>query len=330
MSVSYHNIVISRTDSLGDVVLTLPLCGLIKQYYPNCNIHFIGQHYTKELISQCAYVDFFWDKAEILQQPILWQQIQADVIVFALPDKSIARAAAKAKIPMRIGTSHRWWHWLYANKRPSFSRKHSDLHEAQLNCKLLAPLGIEQTPTLEQLTAWIGLKPPEGLDDIIDRPVGWLCLVMHPKSKGSAKEWPLECYFALAQQLQGVPVQICITGVAAEGAHIRQRCPELFALPNVKDLTGQLSLQELMRLLADADLMLACSTGPLHIAAALGTAVIGLYPQERPTHPGRWQPLGLEVDILSIAAQNHSTLAGIQVAEVLERVLRRLSLEKTA
>ncbi|MFC7667381.1 glycosyltransferase family 9 protein [Hymenobacter humi] len=44
--------------------------------------------------------------------------------------------------------------------------------------------------------------------------------------------------------------------------------------------------------MAAADGLVAGSTGPLHLAAALGRHALGLYPPIRPMHPGRWAPLG--------------------------------------
>jgi ADP-heptose:LPS heptosyltransferase len=38
--------------------------------------------------------------------------------------------------------------------------------------------------------------------------------------------------------------------------------------------------------------MVAASTGPLHIASALGKKAIGIYSPKRPIHPGRWMPVG--------------------------------------
>jgi ADP-heptose:LPS heptosyltransferase len=43
-------IVISRTDSIGDVVLTLPLAGILKEKYPKAKIIFLGNTYTKPII----------------------------------------------------------------------------------------------------------------------------------------------------------------------------------------------------------------------------------------------------------------------------------------
>jgi ADP-heptose:LPS heptosyltransferase len=80
--------------------------------------------------------------------------------------------------------------------------------------------------------------------------------------------------------------------VAAEGERIRQECPELLALPHVEDITGRYGLAEFIDFLGTCHGILACSTGPLHIGAALGKYALGLFPPLKPMHPGRWAPLG--------------------------------------
>jgi ADP-heptose:LPS heptosyltransferase len=42
----------------------------------------------------------------------------------------------------------------------------------------------------------------------------------------------------------------------------------------------------------------AGSTGPLHLAAALGRHALGLYPPIKPMHPGRWAPVGLHAGFM--------------------------------
>ena len=55
-------------------------------------------------------------------------------------------------------------------------------------------------------------------------------------------------------------------------------------------LAGMLSLPELAALYARASVVVANSTGPLHLAAALGTPVVGIYPQLTAMSPARWGP----------------------------------------
>ena len=69
MSNNFQKIIISRTDAIGDVILTLPMCGLIKKYYPNVKIIFLGRSYTQAIIEHCEHVDEFINADTLLQLP---------------------------------------------------------------------------------------------------------------------------------------------------------------------------------------------------------------------------------------------------------------------
>lgn len=299
-----ESIIISRTDNLGDVMLTLPMTGYIKSISPATKVYFLGKSYTRAVIEASRFVDQFIDKESVLKDQRVLANLQAQAIVFAAPDKEVAKAAKEARIPLRIGTSHRWYHWLYCNKKVNFTRKQSDLHEAQLNFKLFAPLGLLTTPSLEQIKQWYGLEPatqPLASPDFSR----WLSpdkfnLIIHPKSKGSAKEWGLDNYTQLVAALPADKFQVLITGIKAEGDLIREQTPEIFDFAHVQDLTGKLSLSELVILTGQAQGFLAGSTGPLHIASAMGAHTLGIYPPIRPMHPGRWQPVGKNAHYLGL------------------------------
>jgi ADP-heptose:LPS heptosyltransferase len=294
-------IIISRTDNIGDVVLSLPLAGFLKKQMPEAKIFFIGKSYTRPVIESCQFVDHFLDRNTVLQNPSVLTNIGADAIIHIFPDKEIARAGKSAGIPVRVGTGHRLFHWLYCNKLVNLGRKNSPLHEAQLNFKLLHPLGIEYVPQLADIPPLYGMKPqslslPDEMEHKLSR--GKLIIIIHPKSKGSAREWPMENYLSLARQLSPEQYQLFITGTEAEGALIKQQQPEILSLSHVYDATGKLNLEQLIHLISRADGLLACSTGPLHIAAALGKHALGIYPPIRPMHPGRWAPLGTKAQVL--------------------------------
>ena len=314
-------IILSRTDNLGDVMLTLPLAGFLKEQNPEHQIYFIGKKYTRALIKNCQFVDGFLDKDEVLQKNAL-SELQADAIIFVFPDKEVAQAAKKAAIPLRIGTSNRWWHWWYCNKRVSFSRKNSQLHEAQLNFKLLEGLDIYFEPNFGLLQDWYGLQAPtlaQTYQDVLSQEK--LNVILHPKSKGSAREWHLDSYFALAKA--NPEIFFFITGTKEEGEAISSQKPEIFDLENVEDMCGKFSLSELVAFIANCDGLVACSTGPLHIAAALGLQVLGIYPPIRPMHPGRWQPIGKKSQVLSLQkncqdCRNSNSCACINAISVAE------------
>ncbi|MBL7848644.1 MAG: glycosyltransferase [Cyclobacteriaceae bacterium] len=292
-------IVISRTDNLGDVILTLPLLGYLKAIMPEIRIYFIGKPYTHAVIERCIHVDKFLDRQEILVNPEKLRSIQADSILFIYPDRQLAKLAKEAGIPKRVATAHRWFNWLYCNYRVDFSRLRSKSHESQLNFKLLAPFKIYWDFDLKELASLYGLVPTLRNHSAYLSPAHFN-LIIHPKSKGSAREWHLDHYYELAASLPADRYRIFVTGLKEEGEAIRREMPRLFALDHVTDMTGKLTLDELMSFISQADGLVACSTGVLHLAAALGKFAIGLYSPMRPIHPGRWMPIGNQANYLVI------------------------------
>jgi ADP-heptose:LPS heptosyltransferase len=290
-----NHLLLSRTDNLGDVMLSLPLAGFLKKKYPQLKISFIGKSYTKALIESCEHVDEFIDKAEILNTTI---QLKADAIIFLFPDKELARAVASQQVKYRIGTSNRWFHWLYCNKKVYFSRKKSTLHEAQLNFKLLKGLGIDYIPNLEEISDWYGfhnkLTLAESSKIITKTPL----VILHPKSNGSAQEWKPIHYLSLAKKLNQAGIQVIITGTEKEGKHFLEEFPNTEKIDCWENMCGKLDLKELIAQIEKADAIVACSTGPLHIAAALGEKTFGLYIDQKPIHPGRWAAVGKQVEII--------------------------------
>lgn len=284
-------ILISRTDALGDVVLTLPIVGYLKRLWRDSYIGFIGREFTKPLLECCDSIDEILIKEDLLKRPNQLKDWQADAILFIYPDRPLARLAYEVKIPKRIGTSHRLFHWLYLNRRLNFSRRKSDLHEAQLNFKLLSGLTSKPSPPLEEIPNYYDLQIQQKYKfDHLCRGAKFN-LIIHPKSKGSAREWSLKHYETLIAELPPEYFSIFITGTAAEADLIR-KTSNLLDLPTVQNVTGRFSLREFIAFIAAVDGLVACSTGPLHIAAALGKVALGLFAPMRPIHPGRWKPLG--------------------------------------
>ncbi len=294
-----RRIVISRTDNLGDVVLTLPLLGFIKRLMPEAHLYFIGKAYTRAVIDRCVHVEKFLDRQEVIDNPDVLRSIQADTIIFVYPDRDVAKVARHIDIPNRVATGRRWFSWLYFNYRIYFTRLGSELHECQLNFKLLSPFKIYWDLHLKEMSSLYGLVPT--LRDHAPHLIsGRFNLILHPKSKGSAREWHLDNYYALAKSLPEDRYQIYITGLKEEGDAIRKEKPGLFALPHVVDMTGKLSLDDLMSFVSQVDGLVACSTGVLHLAASLGKFAVGIYSPMRPIHPGRWKPIGTHASYLVV------------------------------
>jgi len=288
-------LIISRTDSIGDVVLTLPLAGIIKEKFPECIVLFLGKTYTQSVIQLSKHVDEFinWDEIESAKNPAKeLENLKADTIIHVFPNKEIAKLAKQAQIKTRIGTLGRSFHVLTCNKKVKFSRKKSDLHESQLNTKLLSPLGINKEFLLGEMHNYYGFNTPAPLKDELRELVDpdRFNLIVHPKSKGSAKEWGLSNFSSLITLLPQDKFKIFISGTEEEGQLIGDKLP--FNQPNVVSLIGKLTLNEFISFINQTDGIIAASTGPLHVAAALGKKAIGLYSPKKPIHPGRWKPIG--------------------------------------
>lgn len=298
---------VSRTDAIGDVVLTLPVCGRLKQLFPECRVVLIGRTYTQAVATACPWVDDFlnFDELSALPAPAQVQQLQAqqaDAILHVFPNKLLAKLAYKAQIPLRIGTRNRLFHWLTCNRLVALSRRHSPLHEAQLNLQLLAPLHPEAVLPLTEVAKLVQLRSPEPLASewqqlLAQRQPAQLNVVLHPRSRGSAREWGLPHFGALARLLHTAGHRVFVTGTSTEGEELREWLAEHRSFL-AADLTGHLTLPQLVAFLSEADGIVAGSTGPLHVTAALGRYAVGIYPPIRPMHPGRWAPLGPHADYL--------------------------------
>jgi len=294
-------ILISRTDSIGDVILTLPLAGYLKQNYPNLTIGFLGRTYTQPIVKLATGIDKFfnWDEvasADSKTQAEFLKKLNYDTIIHVFPKKEIANAAKTAKIKTRVGTFGRLYHWHTCNKLVNFSRKRSGLHESQLNFKLLKGIGLDIIPEKRNISNYYDLELPAASEkwQELFQP-NKFNLVIHPKSKGSAVEWPQAKYIELIRRLPQNLFHVFITGTAEEANLV----PELNQLQqeNLTNLFGKMNLKELIGFLTEANGVLAASTGPLHIAAALGTHAMGLYVSNRPIHAGRWAPIGFDTKV---------------------------------
>ena len=286
-------IIISRTDSIGDVILTLPLCVWLKKQFPQTELVFLGRTYTKDIIACFDVVDTFLNFDDFSSLPTSERiaRLKADCIIHVFPNREIAVLSKKAKIPMRIGTAHRIFHLLTCNYRLNFSRKRSLLHESQLNFELLKPLGFNETPSFDSLfqslnhfnIPTVSLPTEFSGIDLSNT------IILHPKSQGSAVEWPLEKYIELALVLVQQKKTVIFTGTENEGKEFSAILP---VHPQIIDSSGKLNLKQLICLIASCEALVACSTGPYHIAGISGIKAIGLFSPRKPIHPGRWKALG--------------------------------------
>lgn len=295
------SVILSRPDALGDAVVTTTTAGWIKHHAPATNLTVVIKEYTRAVWERCVHVDRILTLEELQQAgergaADALRSSGAGAIVHVFPHRSVAQWAKAAGIPRRIGTSHRWWHWTTCNERVAFSRKRSDLHEAQLNIRLLEPFGMPMPASVEALVPHIGLSAPPASPEVraLVRP-GVRNIILHPLL-GSGVGWGLHNFRALIAALDADRHHVILTGTANEAARYRPELPVQAA--HVTDAGGRLPLPALMELMGLCDALVAASTGPLHLAAALGIRTIGLYSMRRPIFPARWRPIGADAHAL--------------------------------
>ena len=291
-----ENVLIVRTDRIGDVVLTLPMIPALHAKFAGLRISMLLRSYTKELVEGFSGLDtiltcdrgnepkgFFTLLSEICRG-------QFDIVFVVHPSIRLAVLMVLAGIRLRVGTGYRWYSFLF-NRKLFEHRKTAERHEAEYNLSLLKAVGcdIQSVPP-------ISLSLPSAASEAAVRELNRLgiarsdkLVVLHPGSGGSARDWRAENFGDLAKALKKDGCSVVVTGTAAESSLVEQviKRSDGVALPSV----GRLSLKELAAFISFARLFVSNSTGPLHIAAAVGVPVIAFYPPIRECSPTRWGPL---------------------------------------
>jgi ADP-heptose:LPS heptosyltransferase len=168
-------------------------------------------------------------------------------------------------------------------------------HEVQRQIDLVAAIGAVSTDTrlsfrldegdratVRWKLALLGLAGSEVLPAKMPSYV-----VMHPGATASSRRYAPDRFAAVARALvRKLKVPILITGSAAERSLAEHIVRD--AGRGALNVAGMLSLGELAALICDASLLVSNNTGPVHIAAALGTPVVDLYALTNPQHTP-WQ-----------------------------------------
>ncbi|MFN0158069.1 MAG: glycosyltransferase family 9 protein [Bacteroidota bacterium] len=293
---SIKRILLVRTDRLGDVILTLPMLPVIRKCFPNAYLAMLLRRYTGEIIEGNPYVDelLWYDNGteltpfDDMSRTIRSKQFDAAIVVY--PTLRLAWLMFRAGIPLRVGTGYRYYSILF-NRRVYEHRKDAQRHELEYNLNLLKTFDCAAT---EKPEFFIDIKSSTQarVESILTEAgvnLSREIVIIHPGSGGSAREWSPENFGKLAAMLaREQHAQVFVTGTVAESAQIGRVVEASGGA--ARSLAGKFSLKELAALARMAHLFIANSTGPIHLAAAVGVPVIGLYPQHTPMSARRWGP----------------------------------------
>ena len=296
MASSLKSILVVRTDRLGDVVLTLPMLPLLRRSFPDAHLSMLLSRYTGAVAEGNPYLDsIIWydDGPQVRPRAELVQELRLrrfDAAIVARPTPRLAWLLFSAGIPLRIGTGYRFYSLLFT-RRVYEHRRSGSRHELEYNLNLLSALGCS-VPS-GKVTPEFGLRVAESerreIEQLLGPPRGARRVILHPGSGGSSRDWPAERFGELGARLAGTDdVQIIVTGAASDRDAV-ERAKQLLG-PVVIDLCGRLSVKQLAALISSSALFVSNSTGPVHIAAALGVPVLAFYPRIPVMSQRRWGP----------------------------------------
>jgi len=153
-------------------------------------------------------------------------------------------------------------------------------------------------------------------------PQPWISLIPGA-ARGTSKQWPTENYaLAAARLMAETGGSVTTLGTRGESDVCQQVAAA--AAPNGLNLAGQTSLEELAAVLSLSSAVLCNDSGGMHLAAALGTPLVGLFGITNPDQTG---PLGKQVRILQ--RSEHRTRDVPRRSAKAEKALRAITVDDT-
>jgi len=305
------SIAIVRTDRLGDMVLTLPMLAALRARHPTARIVLATTRYVQPLVEGLDVVDavvYVDDAPNALSKGLRLYIV--DTAYFPRPQFGEVWTALKSGVRYRIGSAYRWYSRLLFTTCVTDHRKHGEFHEAEYNVRMIASHEKTPQPTVH-------LVPP------VVSPTSFALargtVVVHPGSGGSSVDWPVDSMSELVGRLLALGIPVAITGSANE----QDLCALIEAQnSSVVNLCARLTLADLIAVVSQASIVVANSTGVLHVAASTGTPVVGLYPRKPNLSARRWGPYASNAVVLE--SSGDVNMDSISVEAVVQAVCQLL------
>ena len=301
-SQNHQKILVIRNDKLGDFMLAWPALALLRRNLPQAHIAVLVPEYTAPLARICPSVDEVivdprlegeWRNGRALAALLKPRAFDAVITLFSRFDTGLA--AWRAGIPRRYAPATKLAQVFY-NRRIAQRRSRSEKPEYEYNQDLvrdlLAEHGIAVIQGVEAPYLEFDAGEVEGLKTAFMKEHGIAprsrLVFVHAGHGGSAANLSLEQYAELVSRMYEVePFQAVITAGPGEEASA-VKLIEMLQVPRTLYVSNR-GLVEFAKHLAFADLFISGSTGPLHLAAALGRPTAAFYPRRRSSTPLRWQ-----------------------------------------
>ncbi len=318
----FKNILIVRTDRIGDVVLTTPAIKALRQAYPSAKISILVAPLTKELVVGNPYINevFLDDRLGIHRGIFGFWRLAAhlrkkkfDLAIVYHTKKRANFLAWAAGVPQRVGYKNKKFGFLLTD--PILDERHlGRQHEAQYCLDVLRHLNVpghgifgKSLPDLAEdlcvpvsAETWVWIEEFCRKNHISTKE---RLVAIHPGASDPAKRWPERQFAELIDTLAArYPVKIILVG-SSQITDVAQVIMNLTRVP-VLDMTGKTSVGELAGLMKRCNLLVSNDSGPVHIATGVGTPCVSIFTRNHPgINPQRWQPLGRFSMVVSVPLQ---------------------------
>jgi lipopolysaccharide heptosyltransferase II len=291
-----------RLDALGDVLMTTPAICALKESTPGRHITLLTSPAGAAVARLVPEID------EVLVYEAPWMKATPSrassgmdrsfvenlrqgrfdaAIIFTVYSQNPLPAALYcylADTPLRLAHCRENPYQLLTDWVPDPEPCLSSRHETRRQLELVAAVGCRTAR--ERLSLRV---PPQAHDRVkqllyefgLEEGPAWI--LIHPGASAPSRRYPPELFAEVADRLiLQCGGQIVFTGTADERDLVHQ-VQGLMTLPS-HSLAGCLDLGELAALIEQAPLLIANNTGPVHVAAAVGTPVVVLYALTNPQH----------------------------------------------
>jgi heptosyltransferase II len=295
-----RRILITRTDRLGDVVLSTPVVRHLRKLYPEAYLAFMIRPETRDVVANDPCLDevIIYDKRGLhksfissIRFAISLKRKKFDTAIALHPTNRMHIVFFVARIPERIGYNNKMG-LLLTKAFPNF--KHlGKKHEVDYNFELLERAGFD-TKAADRRPYMVRSPENKALVDSVmkDLSLEGRIIAIHAGASCPSKRWPPERFAEVADALAAkYGAQIVLVG----GAETDVFSGRVASAMTVKatDMTGKFLLGELAEFLSRCSLFISNDSGPVHVSAAVGTPCVVIFGRNDPgLSPERWGPIG--------------------------------------
>lgn len=290
------NIIISRTDKIGDLVLSVPAISTVKKMYPEAKLYVLVRKYNMEVVKGFTFIDGVvaiddYSKKELYKKI---KQIKADIFIALYSDNTVLKLAWKSGAKYRVGPLSKPLSFFVYNYGIKQKRSESIKNEAEYNLDLVKHLDEElfnkQKITIDKLQ--YGRTNHNKALSFLNEHNIYNYVLIHPFSGGSTKNFTVDEYIKVIKGLNyaNPNLQIVITSSMddkAEAERIAKECSNVFVY-------SASSILEIAAVIDKCKVYVGAGTGPSHIAGNLCKMAVCIYPKYKVLSPSRWGLYGNE------------------------------------